>query len=560
MWLVGAAWSLREAGSHLEAGYDALDRAREGATPASLVDEATDESLEEAARHLASARSRLRSPIVAPLRIVPVVGRHIRAVDRVVATAAGATDVAAEGVSGLRALTELPLGTGPERISALEALADLMARTRGALADLDPGSPDALISPVADAVAEISEERVEAYADLERAEAATRALVGVLRGPTPYLLLGANNAEMRAGSGMFLSATTLRFDGGTFHLGDVRPTEELVLPSGTVQAGSDMVANWPWLEPGRDFRNLALSADFPQSAALAVEMWRHVPGGEAVGGVIAVDVDALRALLRVVGPVEVGGVTYEVDTIRGQLLREQYQRYEDDREVRRDRLAEVARAVFERLDSGGWELDQMATALTESVQGRHLMVWSVDPAPQAAWSGVGADGHLTERSVAVSLVNRGANKLDSYVDTHLEVTAEPVGSGSTRLQLTYTITNGAPDGGPTYVIGPNIEGMVAGEYRGIVVVNLPAGSTDVSIDGVRPTLSGADGPTVTVGGEVVLHRGGTTTVTIAAVLPRDVEAVTLEASARVPRTTLSLGGEEPSVDRRRSMDLEDLSR
>lgn len=559
VWAGAAAWLLEDAGTHMEDGHDALDQARDGATPASLVDPATDASLAEADHHFDQARSRLRNPLVAPLRIVPVVGRHIRSADRIVATAAGATEVATVGVADLRALTEQPLSTGPERVAALEELADLMARTHEALADLDPGTPNALIAPVSEAVVELTEERDDARADLQRAEAATRALVDVLRGPTPYLLLGSNNGEMRAGAGMYLSATTLEFSDGAFTLGDIQPTQQLVLPSGTVRADGDLATNWPWLDPGRDFRNLALSADFPQSAALAARMWQHVPGGRQVGGVIAVDVDALRGLIRVVGPVEVDGVEYTADTVRGQLLREQYDRYDDDREERRDRLGEVARAVFARFESGDWELASMATALTDAVQGRHLMVWSTDEAAQDAWAGVGADGHLTDSSVSVSLLNRGANKLDSYVDTHLDVAAERQASGSTLLRLTYEITNGAPDGGPTYVIGPNIDGMVAGEYRGIVVANLPAGSTDVAIDGVRPTLSGVDGPTVTIGGDVTLPRGASTSITITAVVPPAVTSVTLEASARIPRPTLKIGDDEPEVDRRRTIDLTTLS-
>ncbi len=69
---------------------------------------------------------------------------------------------------------------------------------------------------------------------------------------------------------MFLSAATLGFDQGRLELGDVRPTQELVLPPGSVPVTGDLAANWPWLDPGRDLRNLGLTADFPQSAALAV--------------------------------------------------------------------------------------------------------------------------------------------------------------------------------------------------------------------------------------------------------------------------------------------------
>ena len=558
LWLGSVGWLLRDTGRALDAGHDELDAARSGADPAALLDPVTGQRLERARDHFGVARSRLRSPVLTPLRVFPVVGRHLRAADRVVATSDGATALAQDGIDRLDRLASEPVDTGPARLAVLAELADLMAGTRRGLDALDPGSADALITPLADAVTQLSAERDDTVAGLTRAEDATRALAQVLRGPTPYLLLGANNGEMRAGSGMFLSASVVRFADGRMTLSDVRPTQELVLPAGSVAVDGDLAANWPWLDPGRDFRNLGLTADFPQSAALAAAMWPKVPGGEPVGGVIAVDVDALRALLRVVGPVVVDGITYDVDTVRGELLREQYTRAGDGSDghaQRRDALGAVAQAVFARVEAGGWELDEMATALTGSVQGRHLLVWSADPEIQGSLAAVAADGHLSERSVSVALLNRGANKLDSFVDTSLAVEAGPVTAGRRRVTLTYTIVNGAPVGGSRYVVGPNIEGMAAGEYRGIVVANVPAGSSDLQMTGVRPILAGADGPTGVLGGEVVLAPGVTAEVVVTFHLPRGVQTVTLEPSARIPRTRLAVGAWEPTVDRRRSLDL-----
>jgi hypothetical protein len=168
---------------------------------------------------------------------------------------------------------------------------------------------------------------------------------------------------------------------------------------------------------------------------------------------------------------------------------------------------------------------------------------------------VGADGHLTDRTVSVALVNRGANKLDSYVDTTLDVEAEPGPDGRHRITLTYSIANDGPVDGPRYVVGPNIDGLAAGGYRGIVVVNVPPASSDLGITGVRPTLAGADGPTSVLGGEVVVAPGAATEVVVTLTLPRGLDAVTLEPSARIPRTRLVLGDRAPTVDRRRSIDL-----
>lgn len=559
-WGLAVGWLLRSAGDQMEAGQHELDRAREGATPASLLDPSTTDALERARGHFSSARRRLRNPLVLPLRVVPVVSRHLRSADAVLATTDGATASAMSGIERLADLSERSVGTGADRLATLDRLADLIADTSSEIGALDPGSPDALITPLAEAVQEVTEQRDDTVRTLERAEATTRALRQMLTGPTPYLLLGANNAEMRAGSGMFLSAAVIRFDQGRVGLGEVRPTQELVLPAGSVAVSDDLRNNWPWLDPGRDFRNLGLTADFPQSAEAATAMWPLVEGGEPVGGVISVDVDALRGLLRVVGPVEVDGVTYDVDTVRGELLRGQYDRFVDDpngRDQRRDSLGVVARAVFDRVEAGGWELDVMATTIVEAVQGRHLMVWASDPQARDAFAEVSADGHLTERSLSVALLNRGANKLDPKVETSLSIETTLESDGRRSLLLTYDVVNTATGNGPRYVVGPNIDSMVAGEYRGIVVVNVPAGTTDIEMTGVRPTLAGRDGPTSVVGGELSLVPGASVRVTVSMRLGRGVDSFTLEPSARIPRTRLALEDWSPSVDRRRAIDLDE---
>ncbi|MBX3284950.1 MAG: DUF4012 domain-containing protein [Actinobacteria bacterium] len=553
LWLVVVGWLLADARSATESGRQRLEGVRAGATPSSLLAPDTRDQLAAAEADFDHARSRLRSPLLTPLRVLPVAGRHLRAADRVVRNARGSASLAIVAVGELQDLADRPLPAGPARVEALDDLADIVARTRAGLEELDPGDPDALVGPLADAVEALGRERRETLRGLDHAESATRALAGVLTGPTPYLLVGANNAEMRAGSGMFLSAATLGFDQGRLELGEVRPTQELVLPAGSVPVSGDLAANWPWLDAGRDLRNMGLTVDFPQSAELAAANWARVPGGTQVGGVIVVDVDALRALLRVVGPVEVGGVSYTADTVRGELLREQYRRY-DDRDARRDQIGEVAKEVFRRIEAGDWDLDQLATALIDSVQRRHLLVWSSDPDVQEAWRTVGADGRLQDRSLAVSLLNRGAEKLDSYLDVHAKLrSSAPDGGGRVRVKLTYTVRNDAPDSGPAYLIGPNIEGMEAGEHRAIVVVNLPAGTTDVVLDGARQTLSGGDGPTVVVAGELSVERGATATVEVTALLPEGLDALVLEPSARVPRTVWDVDGLELELDRRRTL-------
>ncbi|MEZ5139820.1 MAG: DUF4012 domain-containing protein [Acidimicrobiales bacterium] len=465
---------------------------------------------------------------------------------------AAATDALAD----LRELAERPRQAGPGRLDALRDLSAIAGRARRSLGEIDAGSPDALVGPLGDAVAEVEDQRRSAAVAARRLGATADGLAQLLAGPDPYLLLGANNAEMRAGSGMFLSAAELGFDDGRMALGEVRPTAELIAPEGAVAVDGDLGANWGWLDPGRDLRQLGVSVDFPQSAAVAVRTWAAVGGSPEVAGVISIDVDGLRNLLRAVGPVEVDGVRYTADSVRGELLRQQYGRF-GDRDERRDQLGDVASAVFERIEDGEWELGALATQLADAVAGRHLLVWSSDPELEATWADLGADGHLDERSLAVSLLNRSATKLDSWIETGVDVTTADGPGGRRAIRVELTVRNTATgDEGPAYVVGPNVEGLDAGDHRGLAVVNLPAGTDDLEVEGGSLFLQGGDGPTVVVAAEVDVRAGEAATVVVRGRLPSGLDRLVLEPSARIPRTRWVVDGRSIERDRRRTVVLD----
>lgn len=555
LWVLVCGWLVLDARSDVASGARELRAVRRDASIATLVDPTARSGLDRAGRHFDDADHNLSSPVLAPLRILPVVGRHVRAADRLVEGASVGTAAAADALDDLDDLADRPTDDGPARVQTLRDLAATAGQAQEALARLDPGSPESLFAPLGDAIAELATQRDDAARAAGSLERTSLALASLLDGPDPYLVLGANNAEMRNGSGMFLSAAELAFSQGDLAMGDVRPTADLVLRAGAVAAEGDLARNWPWLEPGRDFRQLGLTADFPQSAQLAARTWAEVPGASDVGGVISIDVDGLRSLLRVVGPVEVDGVEYTSDTVRGELLRQQYQRFGDDQDVRRDQVGEVARAVFDRLEAGEWELADLATELADAVQGRHLLIWSSDPALQKTWADVGADGHLDERSVSIGLINRSANKLDSWIETEADLVSVPGGDGDRRVTITYVVRNEADGSGPAYVAGPNIDGLEAGDHRALVVVNLPAGSTQVVLEGGRTFLAGGDGPTVVVGAEVTVAAGAQVTVTVTARLPANLSAIVIEPSARIPRARWTVDGTEIERDRRRVVAL-----
>lgn len=554
MWVVLATWLLAGARSTARSGASALRGIRREATIASLLKPATRRDLDRAGGDFDRAASRLDNPLLWPLRAMPVLSRHVGAARQGVEAARDGVAVADDALGSLRGLVAREHVQGAQRLALLRDLAVTARRTDRALADLELPSARSLASPVGGPIGELAVQRARARTGARRLAAVSDALAQVIAGPDPYLLLGANNAEMRTGSGMFLSATTLRFGRGTLDLDEVQPTANVVLASRSVPVGGDLGRNWPWLDPGRDLRNVGLSADFPQVAPVATANWARVPGGARTAGAVVVDVDGIRALLRAVGPIEVDGVRYTAANVRGELLRNQYRLFEGDRVDRRDQLGQVARATFERLEKGrSWKVEDLASALVDAVQGRHLLVWSRDRDLARVWRDAGADGHLDGRSLSLAVMNRGAEKLDSWLATEAVVTGRRLADDRVRIDVRYRISNRAPAEGPGYLVGPNVTGLSAGDHRGLVVVNVPGGSRQVTLAGARQFLAAGDGPTEVVAGEVTVRRGQTVTVTVAATLPPGVEQVVLEPSARIPATRWRVDGHTVPGSRRRTV-------
>ena len=554
LWLVVVAYLVVSAALSMGHGASALRDVRRQATVSDLLHPGTRANVAKARSDFGHAASRLDNPLLAPIRILPVASRHLAAAKHLAHGSRDGAAVADTALRDLQGLVDRPHATGSQRIALLRDLASVASRAKEGLDGIDVGTAHALASSLGDKVTELQSQRDDAIQGASRLSAVSTALADVLDGPEPYLLLGANNAEMRADQGMFLSASTLSLSGGTIRLGPVQPTAEIFLPKGSVPVTGDLARNWSWLDPGRDLRNLGLTADLPQSAKLAVANWAKVPGGAKTAGVIVVDVDAIRSLLRVVGPVTVDGVRYTADNVRGRLLREQYQAF-GDRDVRRDQLGQVARVIFDQLQQGHWKVDVLATELADAVQGRHLMVWSTKAATERAWHEVDADGHLTERSLSVALLSRDGTKLDSWVKTRAELTSSDVDADHRRITVRYRITNTSPGTGPVYVVGPSVAGLAAGDHKGLLVVNVPGGSTDVRITGATPFLAGHDGPTEVVGGQVVVRKGRTVTVTVTATLPAGLTDVVLEPTARIPHTDWVVDGQAFGRDRRRTVSV-----
>src|SRR5690349_3290537 len=119
VWLVAIAWMLLAARSEAAAGAADLRHVRDRASIAALVEPESRVELAAAQEHFQASADRLDSPVLWPLRALPVVGRHIRAADTLVSGAEGGAAVADTALGELTELTERPQREGPARVETL---------------------------------------------------------------------------------------------------------------------------------------------------------------------------------------------------------------------------------------------------------------------------------------------------------------------------------------------------------------------------------------------------------------------------------------------------------
>lgn len=506
--------------------------------------------LDRARAAFAGAHARLRHPLVRPALLFPVLGRQLRSFAALAGASAQAAEVGATAAASTREALETAADGGPERVEALRELSTIAQRAEDGLSGLELGPGDHLMPSLARGRRELTRHLAEGRTTLRRVDLVAGAVADVLAGPSRYLLLASNNAEMRAGSGMFLSAGILDAEDGALRLGPMRPTGDLTLPGAGVEGDPDLQARWGWLRPGREWRNLGLSPRFDATGELAAAMWQALEG-TPVDGVLAIDVETLRALVSATGPLPVGEGAVGPDEVVELLLHGQYldlpdvPPHEADQTGRRERLGELAGAALAALETGDYEVGTLAAELAGAARGRHLLAWSAHGDHQEAWEAAGISGSLSPQSLVVSVLNRGGNKLDRFLEVSSNLDLQPV-AGGLDVTVEVHLVNRTPDGEPWYVAGPALgSGLAAGDYLGIVSTNVPAAAADLRIDG-EPVLvaRGPDGPTQVIAAPVLVPAGSDRTVVVRFRLPPGSGSLDVEPSARIPPIEWSTGDTE----------------
>lgn len=261
-----------------------------------------------------------------------------------------------------------------------------------------------------------------------------------------YLITIMNPAELRWSGGATLTMSVLDIEDGRTSLSrQVMLSDAL---EGARRGEWEPVEGNPFHYPGEDrVANATFNPDWPVSAEELQRAWSTARGTPPVTGVIALDLPALSQLLTLTGPLEVEGV----GTVTGDTLVETLAGSYDKSGPRAARarhrlnmqLAEVFRS---RLLAGG-QVVEKGQVLGDAATGRHLAMWSSDPAVQEAFSGLGLTGELGDAGrdyLGVFTQNSNGSKTDYFQKRSLESQVELHEDGSARVRLSITLDNDTP--------------------------------------------------------------------------------------------------------------------
>ncbi|MDH4145394.1 MAG: DUF4012 domain-containing protein [Acidimicrobiia bacterium] len=535
-----AAWGAVDLLAARSAATDGLDAASAVAGHWDDPDQAR-AHLEQAAADFDRAAERAGSPPLRFWRLVPGVGTQITSVRALAGAAADGALVGTELVDAVDAAASDGGTADQGRVAAAEQLHAAVGRAHARFEALDAGPDRFLLPPLADARATFVERHREATEGLARADALLGGLTELLRGPSTYLVLATNNAEMRNGMGTPLYVAELHVTDGHTTLTDFEKPP-IGVPPAAPFTDADLERNWAWLKPNFDLRMTGLSARFDVNAEQAAAVWKQQRGHD-VDGVLSFDVEFIRALLTLSGPVEVEGRTIGADEVVEFLLRDQYALPDGERQAVEEGLGKVA---FERLSSELTSLDLAAgSAFAEAVEGRHLLLWSNRPSQQSAWEAAGAAGMLAPNEIGVGIINRGPDKLDPFLAVAADLAVVGRYADRTDVELTLDVTNTATGDEPeTVAFGANKElSQSPSEYRGVVAVTVPGEATNLRIaERTSYVVHGVDGPHQLAAVQVFVVPQQTERLVVRFSLPPDAVLPVLAPTGRLPEIESAGGG------------------
>jgi Protein of unknown function (DUF4012) len=434
--------------------------------------------IERAEAHTVAAQHRLDRWPLRQLGALPLIGRDVRVVRAVAASATGTARATSSVVTALE-----PLQHGaPTRSSLLKASNGLLA-LKGAL--------DRDLERVRAARPLITGAARQDY--LKTAESASRTaqrggqglkLAASLYGPpgtARWFLALQNPAELRGTGGLIgqygilessLSGPRLTTVASYGRL-NARTKEGVPLPDPIARRYERFAINQAW-------SSVNIPPDLPTVGRIVTRLYEQATG-DRIDGVVAVDPLVIAEVLRVSGPIEVDGIRLMADNVAEETLVQAYVRYQQDNEARRDFLGLVAKATFRAfVEALGRDPFTLLRGLGSAARGRHVQIYSTDPGGQKAIMSLGLGGSATAPQTGDYLmpvgINAAGNKLDAFTRRTLDWRVRLAPDGSARAQASLTLRNTVPPTGmPRYIVGPFDKRFRAGVNEQIQTLYVASG-------------------------------------------------------------------------------------
>lgn len=293
-------------------------------------------------------------------------------------------------------------------------------------------------------------------------------------GPKTYIVLIENSDELRATGGFITGVATLVIEDGkilTFKVEDSYAIDnpDQYYPPAPWQLERYMNA-YHWV-----FRDSNWSPDFPTTARWA-EMFIATGRNYSVDGVIAVNQESLRYILKALGPIRVDGADHMVTSENViQYMRQAKNEVanEDQKLHRKDFMTDLTQAILQKLKSGNqipWITlgKEMLKALDE----RHILIQMDNPQIASVISKHNWDGAIQNTNGDFVLVvnsNIGFNKVNSVVETNINYDVNLVNPDKPTAILTVINKNRAVGNPKCDIMSVfSSEGQVFQGYEGLV--------------------------------------------------------------------------------------------
>lgn len=270
-------------------------------------------------------------------------------------------------------------------------------------------------------------------------------------GKRSFLVLAQNSDELRPTGGFISGVGVITMENGRvtdIHFRDSYAVDDLAKPHPSAPPAMAKYLGGELLF----LRDANWSPDFPTAARIAMALYAQ-DQGQAVDGVVAIDLHAVRLLVGALGPLDVPGVAEAVtgDNVLAHIKAawdqpaEGVTIEENAREWwrhRKDFMPALASAALSRLEAGDVDWRRLAWALWQAAKEKHVLIYVEDPAAQQAIERLGWDGGLHPGDgdyLAVFDTNVGFNKVNAAVTREMAYRLGREGDRWLgRLTITYT--------------------------------------------------------------------------------------------------------------------------